>query len=77
VPRSLYGEVLKVFVLKPREGGQPYSPPRATTRLRQYGPRVINTVLESLPLRDALSVLRIDVEDVRKIAEEVPGVSVL
>ncbi|MGH3975109.1 MAG: ImmA/IrrE family metallo-endopeptidase [Pseudonocardiaceae bacterium] len=75
--RSLYGEVLKVFVLKPREDGQPYSPPRATARLRQYGPRVISTVLEALPPRDALSVLRIDIEDVRRIAEEVPGVSVL
>lgn len=73
--RSLYGEVLKVFVPKPREDGQPYSPPRATARLRQYGPRVISTVLEALPPRDALSVLRVDVEDVRRIAEEVPGVS--
>jgi Zn-dependent peptidase ImmA (M78 family) len=75
--RSLYGEVLKVFVPKPREDGQPYSPPRATARLRQYGPRVISTVLDALPPRDTLSVLRIDVEDVRKIAEEVPGVPVL
>jgi hypothetical protein len=37
---------------------------------------VIGTVLENLPPRDALSVLRIDVEDARRLAEEVPGVPV-
>ncbi len=74
--QSLYAEVLRVFVPKPRTDSRLFSPPRVTARLRQYGPRVIGTVLENLPPRDALSVLRIDVEDARRLAEEVPGVPV-
>ncbi len=74
--QSLYGEVLRVFVPKPRTDSQPFSPPRATARLRQYGPRVIGTVLENLPPRDALSVLRIDVEDARRLAGDVSGAPV-
>jgi Zn-dependent peptidase ImmA (M78 family) len=75
--RSLYPAVLKTFVTKPRKDGQPTSPPRPVARLRAYGPRVLTTVFGALPTRDAMNVLRIDVEDARKLADEVPGLRVL
>jgi Zn-dependent peptidase ImmA (M78 family) len=73
---SLYGDVARVFVPKPPppKGTTITSPPRAVARVRQFGPDTIRTVLSSLPPRDALSVLRVTVDDVRKIASEVPGV---
>lgn len=74
--RALYGQVIRVFVPKPRPEGQVFSPPRATARLRQFGARTVSIVLEKIPPRDALSLLRIDVDDARRLAEDVPGVAV-
>jgi hypothetical protein len=73
---SLYGDVARVFVPKPppSKGTPIASPPRAVARVRQFGPDTIRTVLSALPPRDALSVLAVTVDDVRKLANEVPGV---
>ena len=77
-PRALYGQVLQVFVPKPPPPDQKISnPPRATMRRRQFGDRVLKTVINELPPRDALSVLRLEVEDVRRLADEVPGVQAI
>lgn len=75
--RDLYGRVLAVFRPVPparRDDRDFRRPARSTSRLREYGPRTLRTVLTELPTRDALSILRMDVEDTRKIAEQVPGV---
>jgi Zn-dependent peptidase ImmA (M78 family)/transcriptional regulator with XRE-family HTH domain len=74
-PKGLYGRVNSIFVPKPRgRSGTPVSPPRAVARVRQYGPEVIEAVMNSLPPRDALRVLRIDALDARRLAEEVPEI---
>jgi Zn-dependent peptidase ImmA (M78 family)/transcriptional regulator with XRE-family HTH domain len=74
-PKGLYGKVNSVFVPKaPSKSGQISSPPRAVARVRQYGPEVIETVLNSLPPRDALRVLRINALDARLLAQEVPDI---
>ncbi|MGQ2910784.1 ImmA/IrrE family metallo-endopeptidase [Aeromicrobium sp.] len=75
--RSLYQDVLAVFrpAPPPPPGTPMASDPRPIARLRQYGPDTVRTILTELPPRDALSILRVTVDDVRKIAEEVPGVS--
>ncbi len=74
--RDLYAEVLRVF--KPKADTSPSKdyrqPPRSTSRIREYGPRTLDIVLNELPARDALSILRVTVEDVRRISEEVPVV---
>lgn len=75
--RSLYPAVLKTFVPKARTEGKPQSPSRPVARLRTYGPRVISTVFDALPPRDAMNVLRLDVEDARKLADQVPGLRVI
>jgi len=73
----LYGAVVKTFATRPPDStGTPMSPPRPEARIRQYGPRAIRTLMEALPPRDALSILRITVEDARELAEKVPGVPV-
>lgn len=74
---ALYAEVARVFVPAPppAKGTRIASPPRSEARIREYGPDTLRTVLTALPPRDALSVLRITVEDARKIASEVPGVT--
>lgn len=76
--RALYTRVEATFVPTPtrESSGNVRRAPRAVARVREYGPRTIRTVLGALPSRDALSVLRVTVEDVRRIAEEVPGVRV-
>ena len=74
---GLYGHVLAVFKPKKRTEGRPQSPPRHRARLRQYGLHTIETVLSGLSPRDAMSVLRINAEDARKLADEVPGVRVI
>lgn len=72
---GLYVAVLSIFRTgKKATPGRPSSPPRHRARLRQYGTPTVMTVLDALPPNDALSVLRMDVEDVRKLADEVPGV---
>ena len=73
-PPTLYATVSKVFASAAATKGTPQSPPRYEARLRQYGPDVLRTVLTALPERDALSVLRVTVDDARRIAEEVAGV---
>jgi Zn-dependent peptidase ImmA (M78 family) len=73
-PKGLYAKVNHVFTPKAPPSGQPYSPPRATMRLRQYGGEVIETLMNSLPPRDALRILRIDALDARKLADEVPQI---
>ncbi len=72
----LYGQVQRTFVPAPRPPADAKiaQPPRAVARLRQYGPRTVRTVLTTLPPRDALSILRITVDDARRMANEVPGV---
>jgi Zn-dependent peptidase ImmA (M78 family) len=78
-PRTLYGEVLRAFVPPPSsdaDRGDFRRPPRSVTRPREYGIRTIRTVLDALPPRDALAILRMTVEDVRRIAGEVPDVRV-
>lgn len=72
---DLYAHVLAVFKPKPRgDGSTVYSPPRHVARLRQYGEHTVETIMASLPPRDALAALRIDADDARKLADEVPGV---
>jgi Zn-dependent peptidase ImmA (M78 family)/transcriptional regulator with XRE-family HTH domain len=71
---TLYAQVLAVFKPNPRKEGDARSPARHTARLRQYGEHTIETIMTSLPPRDAMAVLRIDAEDARKLADEVPGV---
>lgn len=73
--RELYAEVSRVFAPKPAPKVDRMSqPPRAELRQREFGDRVLRTVLNELPPRDALSILRMQVEDVRRLAEKVPGV---
>lgn len=72
---GLYGQVLAVFKTKPRTDGQPRSPRRHVARRRQYGEQTVVGLLNTLPARDALSVLRMNVNDVRQMADEVPGVA--
>lgn len=72
---DLYDHVLAVFKTKPRaDSSTVKSAPRHVARVRQYGEHTIEAIMTSMPPRDALSVLRIDVEDARKLADEVPGV---
>ncbi|WP_327639545.1 ImmA/IrrE family metallo-endopeptidase [Kribbella sp. NBC_00482] len=72
---GLYSEVLRVFVPgRTRESEQVRSAPRPTLRLREYGQHTVALLLGSLPPNEALSVLRITVDDARRIADEVPGV---
>ena len=74
---ELYGQVTRAFQPKGTEvaaSGEFYSSPRFITRSREYGIGTIQTVLDALPPRDALDILRLTVEDVRRIAQEVPDV---
>lgn len=73
-PPTLYATVSKLFASAAATKGTPQSPPRFEARLRQYGPDALRTVLTALPERDALSVLRVTVDDARRIADEVAGV---
>jgi Zn-dependent peptidase ImmA (M78 family) len=78
-PVSLYADVVKNFAPAPPDSapaGEYRRPPRAVTRPREYGLRTIRTVLEALPPRDAMSILRVTVEDVRRIADKEPDVRV-
>jgi Zn-dependent peptidase ImmA (M78 family) len=75
-PRTLYGIVLDVFRPAPRTNDPSRkisSPPRHEARIKQYGLGTVETVLSSLPQRDALSVLRLTVKDVRQMPEGVTG----
>jgi Zn-dependent peptidase ImmA (M78 family) len=73
---SLYASVIKTFTVSQKQTGTPMSPKRYEDRLRSYGPDVITTVFDALPIRDALSVLRIEVQDARTLAEYLPGLRV-
>ncbi|MFS0700032.1 ImmA/IrrE family metallo-endopeptidase [Cellulomonas sp. 179-A 4D5 NHS] len=75
--RSLYGAVITQFAPKKKEPAKTTNfrrPSRSTSRIREYGGRTLATVLSSIPETDAMSVLRVDWDDVRKLADEVPGV---
>lgn len=78
-PVEFYGRVARAF--EPGSGGiteanQFFSPPRSVARPREYGIGTIRTVLDALPPRDALDILRLTVDDVRRIAQETPDVRV-
>lgn len=73
----LYAEVNRRFMVAPpneESERKPMSAPRALARTREYGPRALSTILEQLPQRDALSILRVTVEDVRQLSGTVRGV---
>jgi Zn-dependent peptidase ImmA (M78 family) len=75
--KRLYAEVERVFTPAPlatSENQKIVRPRRAVSRVREYGPRTLRAVLNNLPPRDAIAALRITVDDVREIANEVPGV---
>ncbi|QIG42037.1 ImmA/IrrE family metallo-endopeptidase [Nocardioides anomalus] len=74
---GLYGAVLGIFKPAVRTSGTPHNPPTHRMRVRQYGVGAVTNLLQSLPVSDALSVLRLTVDDVRKMADEVPGVPAL
>ncbi|WGY03733.1 ImmA/IrrE family metallo-endopeptidase [Nocardioides sp. QY071] len=75
---GLYPAVLKVFQVKSGASTRtPRNPPRHRMRLRQYGENTVTRVFNSLPPDDALSVLRLTVDDARAMADEVPGVPAL
>jgi Zn-dependent peptidase ImmA (M78 family)/transcriptional regulator with XRE-family HTH domain len=75
-PKGLYARVNQIFQPKSSpSAGTAFSPPRATMRLRQYGPDVIESVMTALPPRDALRILRINALDARLLAEEVPRIN--
>lgn len=72
---DLYGEVSRVFVPKPPgNSARVASPQRAMLRQRQFGDRVLRIILNELPPRDALSILRLGAPDARRLVELVPGV---
>jgi Zn-dependent peptidase ImmA (M78 family) len=79
-PFSLYEQVDRMFVAGQAQASGSSSeyrrPSRSVSRPREYGIRTIRTVLDTLPPRDALSVLRMNVEDVRQLAEREPDVRV-
>ncbi len=74
--RSLYAAVLSAFRpveplpdAKKKEG----SDPRSVLRLRQFGPRALETVFRDVAPIEALSILRITVPDARELAAQVPS----
>ena len=72
---GLYARVLAVFQPRPpADRAKGFNRPRHETRLREYGGPAVSFILGSLPVVDALSVLRLTVADARKLAEVVPGV---
>lgn len=77
---ALYARVEGVFRPKPPPEPDSASPStfrrprRSITRPREFGGRTIATVLDGLPTRDALAILNVTVDDVREMAETVPGV---
>jgi Zn-dependent peptidase ImmA (M78 family) len=56
---------------------QVFSPPRAVKRLRQYGPRALDTILRDVDPFEALSILRMTVPDARELSEQVPSAAIL
>ncbi len=80
-PPDLYDRVLLKYPPPPSDdertgssSDKVVSTPVHEERLRQYGGRVLQLVLASLPPPDALSVLRMDVPAVRQLSERLPGV---
>jgi len=70
--RDLYAEVDAIFRPgAPAAGGS--GERRHEARLREYGERPLQLVLGSLQPRDALSVLRMQVDDVRSLEVELPS----
>ncbi len=74
---TLYADVEKTFRPReqvPQQRDDVRRPPTHIQRERQYGTRALRTVLQGLPEHQALRVLRMTVDDARKIAERVPGI---
>ncbi len=75
---SFYAQVESVYLPKAPETNDKKrrgSRPRDVQRLREYGPTALREVLNGLPEATALRVLRLTVEDARKLAKKVPGVN--
>jgi Zn-dependent peptidase ImmA (M78 family) len=79
-PFGFYSQVINTFEVSTSAATDTNtrisSPPRYVARTREYGIDAIRTVLDALPPRDALDILRLRVEDVRRIAQENPDVRV-
>jgi Zn-dependent peptidase ImmA (M78 family) len=77
-PVRFYAQVEEVFRPKPPperdRDDTARRPPRDVQRERQFGPRALREVLNGVPEHVALRVLRMTVDDARKIAERVPGI---
>lgn len=77
--RSLYPIVEAAFRPKPPDptkemkGGTP----RWKKRLRQFGPRALDTVFSEVSPIEALSILRMTVPDARELSDQVPSAGVL
>lgn len=75
---DLYARVVALFRPREAKSVDPTKefrrPSRSTSRIREYGPRALSTVLSAMPETYAMSVLRINWPDVRQLAEKVPGV---
>ncbi len=77
---ALYKDVEAVF--RPKEPAQEVKrddvrrPPTHVQREQQYGATALREILTGLPEHTALRVLRMTVEDARKIADRVPGIDV-
>jgi Zn-dependent peptidase ImmA (M78 family) len=75
---DLYARVVALFRPRETKSVDPTKefrrPSRSTSRIREYGPRALSTVLSAMPETYAMSVLRINWPDVRQLAEKVPGV---
>ena len=77
--RSLYRQVEAAFQPKPPAAGKEMKggTPRWKKRLRQFGPRALDTVFSEVPPAEALAILRMTVPDAREMAEQVPSAAVL
>lgn len=70
--RGLYAEVDAVFRPGESAAGGGSGERRHEARLRELGERPLHLVLGALQPRDALSVLRLQVDDVRSLEAEIP-----
>lgn len=75
---SLYAVVEAFFQPRPAatQRDDMKRPPTHKQRETQYGLRALREVLTGLPEHEALRVLRMTVDDARKIVERVPGIDV-
>lgn len=77
-PPRFYADIEAVFRPKPAPERDPNAKrkrsPRDVQREREFGGRALREILNGLPEHVALRVLRLTVQDARKIAERVPGI---